>query len=322
MIDVYASQASYWRHLAPVAAELGARGHDVAVWHRGTREWGDHLGRRRRRAPVAVVASWIDARRLDPQPVVYVEHGAGQGYVDGGPGYAGADDLEHVRLFLAPGEPVAEKWRARYPQAAVETVGDPALDQHLHAIRTSRSSLRVTRKQERPLVAVTEHWRCAVAPETWPCLDDYAPELAELAGVELLGHGHPRAHRRARDRWTELGLPFEADPDVVLGRLLAHGQQRALVADNTSLMYEAAALGIPVLALNAPWYRHDVEHGLRFWSHVPGAQCEVGELARVLARVLDDAPELAELRARAVAHVYAHADGTSAARAADAIERL
>lgn len=324
-IDVYASQVNYWRHLAPVVDELRARGHDVATWSPPkAQSWGPPLGKRRIRASVAVCASYLDARRLLPQRVIYVEHGAGQTYVEGtGIGYAGADDLEHVVLFVAPGEHVAARWRACYPQVPVETVGCLALDQHLHDFHTPDSGVR--NPDDRPLVVISQHWRCGVCPETMPAGPDFERgirELARLGDIQLLGHAHPRGARLTAQWWREWGVvDFEPDPDVVLSRLVA--TRGLLVHDNSSLMYEAAALDVPVLALNAPTYRRDVEHGLRFWSHVPGLQCDsVGTFIPAVIAALDDPPEAKALRARAASHVYAHRDGGAAARAADAIERV
>ena len=117
------------------------------------------------------------------------------------------------------------------------------------------------------------------------------------------------------DRWKQMGVRFEPDIDTVLrtGNLL--------IADNTSAMFEAAALGMPVLALNRPEYRRNIEHGLRFWSHVPGLQCDEPEqLAAYAMTALLDLPAAQELRARAVAHAYAHVDGKAAEHAARAIE--
>lgn len=293
-------------------------------------------------------AAWIDADVLAPQRCVYVEHGAGQTYLDGsqgdGRGYAGGAGLEHVVLFLAPGEPVATRWRARYPQTPVETVGCPALDQHFHARRISvvcqsydwgaedgpavdgGCALHGLRTGGVPVVAVTEHWRCGTVPETLPAMPLFDRAIAEIsrAGeVHLIGHAHPRGARRTIERWRRLGITtIERDPDALLCALRT-AQSAVLVADNTSLMYEAAALDIPVLAVNGPDYRRGVEHGLRFWSHVPGIQCDsVGTFIPAVMAALDDPPEARALRAHASAHVYAHADGDSAARAADAIERV
>lgn len=326
MIDAYASQPNYWRHLAPIVGELERRGHDVRSWaSRLTRPWGP---RGRPVDPSLVLcASWVDARRFETARVVYVEHGAGQTYTGvTGEGYAGADALEHVVLFLAPSEHVADRWRARYPQAAVEAVGCPALDRHLKE-RAGQgevdsdardSAAGVTMSEVQPLVAITSHWRCGVCPETMPALDHFRaalPVLARVSDWKIVGHSHPRAHRMTAQLWAAHDISWESDPDVVLA------SASLLVADNTSLLYEAAAVGLPVLVLNAPWYRRSVEHGLRFWSHVPGIQCDSpATLLPAIAAALDDPPESQALRARAADYAYARTDGSSTARAVDAIE--
>lgn len=288
-------------------------------------------------------AAWIDADVLAPQRCVYVEHGAGQTYLDGsqgdGRGYAGGAGLEHVVLFLAPGEPVATRWRARYPQAVVETVGCAALDQHLReSVAAARynvgaedgpavdggCALHGLRTGGVPVVAVTEHWRCGTVPETMPAMPLFDRAIKKLVtSFQVVGHAHPRGARRTIERWRRLGITtIERDPDALLCALRT-AQSAVLVADNTSLMYEAAALDIPVLAVNGPDYRRGVEHGLRFWSHVPGIQCDsVGTFIPAVMAALDDPPEARALRAHASAHVYAHRSGDSAARAADAIERV
>lgn len=319
VIDVFASEASYWRHLAPVVAELLARGHEARVWSRASSQpWGAPVLFRHEPACVAVCASASDARYLAPQRVTYVEHGAGQTYVGATHGYAGGADLGNVVLFLAPGDRVARAWRRSYPQVPVETVGSPALDQHLDGSRTRDVAESYDRNTIRRVV-VTEHWPCFVAHETRPGMrhfDRGIRELARLEAIQLIGHAHPKG-RMTWDRWSALGITeLERDPDVVLR------SADLLIADNTSLMYEAAALDVPVLACNAPWYRRDVEHGLRFWSHVPGIQVDtVGTFIPAVVAALDDPPEAHDLRARASAHVYAHLDAGAAARAVDAIER-
>lgn len=347
LIAAYASRSGYWRHLAPIVAELRRRGHEVRTWaERSAQPWGERAGTEPLPGDVTIVASWVDARRCE-QPIVYVEHGAGQTYLGGERGWAGAPGLEHARLFLAPSARVADVWRRSYPQAVVETVGSAVLDQHVHSSFTSADMAEevdeaggdhddardadegdVERGGEheqsvRPLVAVTAHWRCSTVPETWPAIGEYLKPISEISKsyeYQMIGHGHPRDTIGARARARKWGIRFEPDPDVVLAELRS-AQCAVLVADNTSLMYEAAALGIPVLALNSRHYRRDVEHGLRFWSHVPGLQVEqCAEFRAAVERALEDPPEAQALRARAAAAAYDHRDGTSAARAADAIE--
>lgn len=296
-LTAYASKSHYRRHLAPIVEELRRRGHDLEIESRVARA----------RAPVVLVASHLDASRFTNREVIYVEHGAGQSYLDGPrAGYAGGPGLERVRLFLCPNERVAQRWRDSYPHAAVETVGSPALDRHPR--RTAQVAAQT--------VAITSHWRCAVVPETMPALDYFRgvfPEIVRL--FDVVGHAHPREAPRARRMWERLGVRFEPDPDVVLDTA------GLLVADNTSLLYEAAAVDLPTLVLNAPWYRRDVEHGLRFWSYPPGLMVDEPEiLARKIARALRDPHAAKRLRRRAARYAYASLDGRAASRAADAIE--
>lgn len=302
---------------------LRARGHTVNVWGTNSlKSWGPWL-RDRPTGDLTLVASWADAHRYRSNRVVYLEHGAGQTYVLGPDqpdhGYAGAGGLDHVVLFLGPGEHVSERWRARYPRTPAVTVGCPALDRHHTSQPLARK--RPDSSSERPLIAISSHWRCGVCPETLPALDHYERGISDLArleaddGYNLLGHSHPRGERRTRELWARLGIRWEPDPDVVLR------SADLLVIDNSSLAFEAAAVGLPVLLLNLPSYRRDVEHGLRFWSHVPGLQCDdPADLATSVQRALADPPEAKVLRDRAARHAYAYSDGRSAERAAVAIE--
>jgi hypothetical protein len=318
VIDAYASRPQYWRHLDPVVAALRSAGHQVTVWSPVGVEapWGVPLTHPARLAPTVLVASETDTQAVSRAVgVIYLEHGAGQTYVDGlegGQGYAGGPGLDRCRLFLCPSEHVAARWRARYDAPAV-AIGCPALDRH-HDVEMMGPDVRVY---------LTAHWRCAIAPETWWALDDFGPALPGLrddltaSGVQLIGHAHPRDARRIAERWRELGIDYEPDPDQVLRNA------DLLIADNTSLMYEAAALEIPVLALNARRYRRDVEHGLRFWSHVPGLQCDdPADLIQTVHYALDDIGLARDLRRAAAMHAYAAVDGHASDRAVSAIERV
>lgn len=296
------TQPQYLRHLGPIAAAMDARGHDIIAPRLAAS-----------RARPTVVASAADARMV-PGPVIYVEHGAGQHYIDAmneGSGWSGGPGLDHVRLFLCPSDAVAARWRTRYPRAAVAVIGCPALD-----------TFHVEPPEPEPnTIAISFRWNCIVTEEARSALDYYRPHLANIVddlrsdGWKVLGHGHPRIMRRLTPMWRQLAVEPVEDIDKVLTRA------SLFAADNTSALYEFASLGRPVLTLNAPWYRRDVEHGLRFWSHIPGIEVdEPRDLPAAALRAAVDPMEQRILRARAVSEAYAHCDGTATSRAVDAIE--
>jgi hypothetical protein len=310
-VDAYASRHSYWRHLKPIVVALEERGHEVEEWHPQGIEtaWNRPLdGKRKADNEWMIVASEPDAKKFAASHrLIYVEHGTGQTYVGLPAGFAGGPGLAAVELFICPAERVADHWHRTYPRAATAVVGDPALDGLVN-----RSC---------GIAYWTAHWRCGANFETWPALQHHLPGLPALRdalaerGIELVGHAHPRDARRMADRWRQLGIRYEPDIDTVLrtGDLL--------IADNTSALYEAAALGMPVLCLNRPEYRRNIEHGLRFWSYVPGLMCdEPHNLTAFAGLALEDSTNLREQRERAVAHAYAHLDGKAARYAAAAIE--
>jgi hypothetical protein len=214
------------------------------------------------RDDVFLVAAAGSIAACKDRRVIYVEHGAGQSYVGGrhAASYPGGDHPANVIGYVCPSEQVALSWRGR-PAVAV---GCPALDPLATAGRGEA-------------VVFTFHWDAPlVCPEARSARSHYLDHLHEMvtwaretgrSRGDVIGTWHPR-DRMAAGIWRSLRVPAEPDPDRVL-------RQAALViADNTSLTYEAAALGIPTIALNAPWYRRDVDHGLRFWSHVPGLQVD------------------------------------------------
>lgn len=267
---------------------------------------------------VWMVASWNDAHALAGQPVVYVEHGAGQTYAvpDRVAGYAGSRGLDHVVLFICPRQEIADRWAARYSSARAVGVGCPKMDRWLPP--AARSAARST-------VAFTWHFDSPnVCPETVSALRHYQSALSGIvsalgeASVRVVGTGHPRLRRTLGRRWGRLGvewLPFDVD---------VFEQADLLVADNTSLMYEFASLDRPVVAVNSPTWRRGVHHGLRFWDLVPGPQVNrPDQLVDVVLGQLDvdsvEARAWSAVRRSVTRQVYAHTDDQAARRAAAAI---
>lgn len=332
-IDALAFEPHFLDHLAPVWAALapeerGAFTVDVSLAARAraagiepatidgrtVRALSRHPAPNPGDGPTALVASYGDikvGRRLGYRRFAFLEHGAGQSY--GGDrrhrrhgSYAGGEDREDVGLFLVPGEGPAERWRAAYPDAHVMVVGCPKLD-------------TLPRRDESPgpVVAIGFHWDCHLVPETRSAFGHYLPVLPELArSFTVIGHGHPRAadwlskaYRRARIEWV---------PDF------AEVCRRAdvYVCDNSSSMFEFAATDRPVVVLNAPWYRREIDHGLRFWEAASvGLQVDrPAALVETIGTTLmaSHARELKRRRDDALRLVYGYRSG-GAARAADAI---
>lgn len=324
VIDFAAAQRHYVDHLLPIwcALEPSERGEFYVA-----RTVADHLealgvtptigiGGARWRQGLVVVASYPDLKRTGGRPAALVEHGAGQDYGDQNPSNPGGTNRENVRLFLCPSESVAERNRRAYPDAAVAVVGCPKLDAW-HNLEPSDARVPACKGSGHPVVAVAFHWDNTQAPESRWALPHYLEQLSTLARrYSLIGHGHPRAWGHLQSIWRSLEVEPVAQFSEVLDRADLY------VCDNSSTLYEFASTGRPVLCLNAPWYRRDVSHGLRFWDHPPGLQVdEPGELEAMVALALSDPPEAREIRARGVGHAYAFVDGRAAERSAQALRQ-
>lgn len=204
---------------------------------------------------IIMVAGFPDIARAEGRRVIYVEHGAGQSYVGltkGEGHYHGSEHPENVVGYVCPRQDVADSWGR--PALAV---GAPVCDPY-----------PLVTGNEKPVAAITFHWDCKLLPETRSALDHYVNDLGRIVrslraqGFDVLGHHHPR-DSRLRRIWDGLQV---TQANVRQVRSIAD----VLIADNTSLAYEMLYLRRHVVTLNAPWYRRDVHHGLRFWSHVPG----------------------------------------------------
>lgn len=277
MRDVFflGTESHYWAHLIPIWEAYEQKFGPVELY--GHMEgWKRQAPRRGNR--LAVVASYKDYLSVrGAHPVVYLEHGIGQTYLDfTSPSYAGNPGKEHVTLFLCPNELCAEKNRATYPRAQVEVVGSPYLD-------SFKGNLRVG---SYPIISF--HWSIPgnrVPPEMTSAFPHYEYRISAIPDIH--GHYHPRARDELVPFYQEHSIPVIDDfVDVI-----RHAS--VFICDNSSAIYYAAACGIPTVILNAPWYRRDVHHGIRFWDILPGIVIddpadlpEASEMAR--NRVLSD----------------------------------
>ena len=339
-IDFLCGEVHFLDHLHPIWAALPAKDRGVLALTRSV-SGGDAPGRLARHARACgyegcvafpntsnrqdavvwlrtrpgplVVASVGDARTADKtgRPVAFCEHGAGQSYSSRHASYAGGQGgRRNVRLFLCPNEQAAERNRRAYPGVPAVVIGCPKLDAWHREPPPPR--------REPPVVALSFHWPCEVCPETLWAFPHYRKGLGTVARDprwQLIGHGHPRALSALRGHYATLGVEVVEQFAEVVARADCY------VCDNSSTMFEFASLGRPVVVLNAPWYRREVEHGLRFWEAAGvGVQCsEPEDLPEAIATALQDAPERRAAREAAVALAYAYTDGRAAQRAAKAI---
>lgn len=266
---------------------------------------------------IVLVGGYWDIGVVKHNRIVYVEHGAGQSYLldpysDGAKAFHGSEHEERVVGYVSPNERVARSWG----RAAV-AAGCPIVDPWAEWKPTENS---------KPVAVIAFHWspRTPVCPEAGTAVGHYESKMATIGrelrrqGFNVWMTGHPRdtnavyRANHARIDW----MPIAAD---------IYERADLLFADNTSLMYEVAHLGKQVVALNAPWFDRDVDHGLRFWDHVPGVQVDsVDELLAGNWYTYWARQEGAELAAAASLHAYdrERSDGMAGVRAAEWLMEL
>jgi hypothetical protein len=278
-----------------VARKPHYRDHLLPIWNQLPEE--AKLRGEPTRFDLLLVAGASDRRHGNPY--VLVEHGVGFSWqgIDN-PSYSGGSSHNDCELFICPNDTVGDRWRSRYPDARIAVVGCPRLDAYHDHVPPERT------------VAITFHWDCRLCPETRSAWPHYQPGIRKMVqayreqGWAVLGHAHPRYRNVLRPVWERLGVKWTDDP---------LRDASVLIADATSLMAEMHALGRPVLALNAPWYRRDVHHGMRFWEWPLRAVDGPQEASQV---------SLDSLTVPADWKPYAYNDGKASTRAAEAVLSL
>lgn len=302
-MKLVASQPHYIDHCEPILEAMGEGWATVAPDWAST-DW--HM-----------VASKVDADRIPHAKKVYVEHGSGQTYQGGHPGYPGGPGLQNVRLFVCPNLDVARRWGGTYPGVKTVVAGCPKMDPWHRGERGSPGD---------QVAAITWHWPCTVSSYSGTALGHYRRHLSRVVdawraqGWIVVGHGHPRAEATLRAMWAELGVEWWG-----LDRIFDCAD--ILVADNTSVMWEFASLDRPVIITNTPQFRRNSGEpppGGRFWAWAAaGLNVESWEeLAGIdlTNHAIHDAWR--DARRDTVRQIYTHTDGHAARRAADAILEL
>ena len=313
LIDAFASAPWYVDHIAPIWRALPPE----------DRGWlyVSHLA-----APAAAGLPNVKASRLtgDVRPILVVsfgdlrmasmvgrsyialgQHGAGQSYSTDHPAYPGGRSQDKASMFLVPNEHAAARTRRTYPHAAVALVGCPKLD-----------TLPRKERADEPVVAFSFHWSGpSIAPEMRSAWEHYRGAIAPVsAHRKVIGHGHPRSIAMIRPWYRRAGV------EIVQGFGDVLRQADLYVCDNSSSLFEFAATGRPVVVLNTPEYRRDVNHGLRFWDAASvGVNCDrPRDLDDAIGQALADAPKQQAARERALDIVYSPRSG-GAQLAADAL---
>jgi CDP-Glycerol:Poly(glycerophosphate) glycerophosphotransferase len=330
-VDFAASEPHFLDHLAPIAREARSQGLQTRFFV------SEGVGNAEERhpdldftlvapesthegSPITVCSSWADAESavVRKRRVVLVEHGAGQSYSDRNPSYVGGTGREHLVGVLVPNDAAAARHRKFYRNGPpVEVVGSPRVDDLIARYGPPNDRAR----SSPPLVAISWHWECRALPETDSAFREVGEgllvemlRLERLGWVRIAGHAHPRAEL-PRPAYERLGIPQIGSFEDVCR------EADVYMVDNSSTLFEFAALGRPVIVVNSPNYRRRTNHGLRFWE----AAC-VGpnvwnrrDVAWAVAASVEDGPARQADRAKAVRMAFGDVDGGAAKRAVAAI---
>lgn len=316
-IDFVASEPHYFDHLVPVYDELKKRGRQGIFFAvpliipraqaRGIPVKPLHA--MKEGTNPTVCASYKDLRaafyQAGRRPLILSEHGCGLMAGAGNPSYAGGRGVRgEVSLFLCPNDYVLKANKKTWPEIPAQVVGCPKLDASIDRA-----------KNKKPVIAVGFHWNCILYPETRNAFSYFENAIRDLAkDFKVIGHAHPRAMEKMAPIFRRMNIEIVQDFNEVLARADVY------VNDCSSTMYEAAYYGIPVVVLNAPFYRRDIKMGIRFWDHADvGVQCDhPADLAGAVITAIEDRANVRACRERAVEAVYP-IRGNAAEKAADAI---
>lgn len=283
MINAYASERQYLNKLWPIWQLLPEEYRGELVIHPSLDGIipiapGIRVANGPNQDGILMVASHQDSKWAKGK-FIYIEHGAGQSYDDNQ--WYSNTSRPNMLASLVPGPYCAYKTRRANPNAAVIEIGAP----HLAKI-----------DRDPKVIAFAWHWRCATAIEANTAFDEYREVVPKVSNkYKTIGHAHPRIMGEMIPYYQEKGIEVVLNPEEVLSRAAL------LIADNTTLIYEAAALNIPVVLLNKSDWDRGKDYGLRFWDVIPGPQVDRPEDLLGTVEAMFEEDNWSEAR-RAVSH--------------------
>lgn len=248
------------------------------------------------------------AARNPERKIITIEHGTGHGFGTAAYPNATKGRRDLVHLALMPNAYTASLSRLARP-VRCEVIGTPKMDEWYG------SSVD---REIYPTVAIAFHWgdKHANPPESGSAFEHYQEILPALARrYHVIGHGHPLASPTVRQIFEGAGIEWVSNLQELFHRA------DILINDLSSILYEFLVTGKPVIVLNAPWFRREVQWGIRFWDYSDvGINVEdPEELFSVIDRTIGEYGTIcAEERSRAVTDLYPYL-GHSAQRAADVL---
>lgn len=297
MLNAYASESHYIDHIAPIWQNLSPAIKGTFHTTESQASYATRLGIKTETTPPnnnhTIVASWGDYKKTTG-PVIYMEHGIGHTYSNNHPSYAGSPGKDRVTLFLNQHIVTDTKNRATYPNANHAIIGVPKMDQIKQ------------RPPQDSVVCLSFHWDARVAPESRSAFRHYRRfigDINKIEGINLIGHCHPRKG------WRETVEPYYTANNIEFVPTFAEVLARAdfYIIDNSSTGYEFAAAGRPVIHMNAPWYRKTINHGIRFWDHIPGPTVENGlQLIRTIPSFITGFETYEPQRKKVVKTLFPH----------------
>lgn len=301
MVNAYASHSHYVSYIKPIWDRLPNKLKGEFHVHPRCDGLYDLPTARRFTNPdlPIIVAGATDAKRSDQY--IWIEHGAGQTYLEGH-GHYPNHPKPGCLAAIVPGPYCANLIRQANPDLPIIEAGAYTLREVIKSwlLETvDEGIINLTPMQ--PTAVFTWHWRgAAVSPEADTAFNQFRDSMLAIhPSIKVKGHAHPRILGEAAEWYRNHQIVMVETQTQVLQ------DASLLVADNTTMIYEAAALDIPTVILNPSMYRKNMRHGLRFWDMIPGPQADhPHEVPELVANEIMYPDNYADERKRITDQVY------------------